>query len=172
MSSTELLEAASISITSSELARAMDWQDSHCPQGCVVGPCQHCRHAGSRERVACALVAGRIKLPTGRAGALPAIIGGAVLLRLIGGVGFANYDTLYALSWGAQLARGQAPAYEIPVAPTPHPLVEALGVLLEPFGPRAAAGVTVWLGLLALSACPWVGYACGRACFGRPPRAP
>src|SRR5438445_431613 len=82
--------------------------------------------------VACALVVGRIKLPTGRAGALPAIIGGAVLLRLIGGVGFANYDTLYALSWAAQLPRGQAPAYEIPAAPPTHPPVEALGGLLEP----------------------------------------
>ena len=113
-------------------------------------------------------MAGRIKLPTGRAGALLAIICGAVLLRVIGGVGFANYDTLYALSWGGQLARGQTPAYEIPVAPTPHPLVEALGVLLEPFGPSAAAGVTVWLGLLALSACAWVVYALGSEWFGRP----
>ncbi|TMK96939.1 MAG: hypothetical protein E6G34_13940 [Actinobacteria bacterium] len=113
-------------------------------------------------------MAGRIKLPTGRAGALLAIIGGAVLLRLIGGVGFANYDTLYALGWGGQLARAQAPAYEIPVAPTPHPLVEALGALLEPLGPRAAAGVTVWLGLLALSACAWVVYALGSEWFGRP----
>ena len=113
-------------------------------------------------------MAGRIKLLRSRAGALPAIICGAVLLRLIGGVGFANYDTLYALSWGGQLARGQAPAYEIPVAPTPHPLVEAFGVLLEPFGPSAAAGVTVWLGLLALSACAWVVYALGSEWFGRP----
>jgi hypothetical protein len=113
-------------------------------------------------------VAGRIKLPTGRAGAVLAIACGAVLLRLIGGVGFANYDTLYALSWGGQLARAQTPAYEIPVAPTPHPLVEALGVLLEPFGPRATAGVAVWLGLLALSACAWVVYALGSEWFGKP----
>src|SRR5439155_1335980 len=74
----------------------------------------------------------------------------------------------YALGWGGQLARAQAPAYEIPVAPTPHPLVEALGALLEPLGPRAAAGVTVWLGLLALSACAWVVYALGSEWFGRP----
>jgi hypothetical protein len=113
-------------------------------------------------------VTGRIKLPTGRAGAVLAIACGAVLLRLIGGVGFANYDTLYALGWGGQLARGQTPAYEIPVAPTPHPLVEALGVLLEPFGPRATAAVAVWLGLLALSACAWVVYALGSEWFGKP----
>ena len=53
-----------------------------------------------------------------------AIAAGAVVLRLIAGVGFANYDTLYALAWGGQLSRGQAPAYELPIAPTPQPLVE------------------------------------------------
>ncbi len=35
-----------------------------------------------------------------RLGDLVAILAGAVLLRLINGVGFANYDTLYALAWG------------------------------------------------------------------------
>ena len=35
-----------------------------------------------------------------RLGDLVAILAGAVLLRLISGVGFANYDTLYALAWG------------------------------------------------------------------------
>ncbi len=49
------------------------------------------------------------------------IIAGAVLLRVISGVGFANYDTLYALAWGGQLARGVVPAYGVPIAPTPHP---------------------------------------------------
>ncbi len=46
---------------------------------------------------------------------------------LIAGVGFVNYDTLYALVWGGQLARGEAPAYGVPIAPTPHPLLELLG---------------------------------------------
>src|SRR3978361_101980 len=38
MSSTELFDAASISITSSELARAIDRHDSHSPHGSIVGP--------------------------------------------------------------------------------------------------------------------------------------
>jgi len=37
MSSTELLEAASISITSMEVALAIETQDSHTPQGVTVG---------------------------------------------------------------------------------------------------------------------------------------
>ena len=38
MSSTERFEAASISITSSELPAAIVRQDSHSPQGVTVGP--------------------------------------------------------------------------------------------------------------------------------------
>ena len=38
MSSTERLEAASISITSREVPAAIVRHDSHSPQGCSVGP--------------------------------------------------------------------------------------------------------------------------------------
>jgi hypothetical protein len=96
------------------------------------------------------------------------IAAGAVLLRLVGGVGFANYDTLYALVWGQQLTRGQSPQYGIPIAPTPHPLVEALGVLLAPLGPRATENVTVALGFLALAGCAWAVYRLGALWFNRP----
>ncbi len=96
-----------------------------------------------------------------------AIAAGAVALWLISGVGFANYDTLYALAWGGQLARGETPAYGIPIAPTPHPLVEALGAILSPLSPSAIESVTVALGFLALSACGWVIYRLGALWFGR-----
>src|SRR5277367_6098070 len=97
---------------------------------------------------------------------LSVVAAGAVLLRLIAGVGFANYDTLYALAWGGQLSRGSTPAYSVPIAPTPHPLLEALGLVLAPFGPRAAEDVTVALGFLALSACGWAIYRLGAEWFG------
>jgi hypothetical protein len=99
--------------------------------------------------------------------AAPVIVLGALLLRVIAGVGFANYDTLYALAWGGQLSRGSVPAYDVPIAPTPHPLVEVLGVILYPLGPRGVENVTVALGFLALSACGWVIYRLGAIWFGR-----
>ena len=102
-----------------------------------------------------------------RFGAIPAVLLGALLLRLIAGVGFANYDTLYALVWGQQLARGETPQYGIPVAPTPHPLVEALGFVLSPLGPRAVQSITVALGFVALAGCGWVVYRLGAQWFGR-----
>jgi len=102
----------------------------------------------------------------GRLAAPLAIVAGAVVLRILAGVGFANYDTLYALAWGGQLARGETPAYGVPIAPTPHPLLEVLGLVLSPLGPRGVDEVTVALGFLALSACGWVIYRLGSVWFG------
>ena len=96
-----------------------------------------------------------------------AIAAGAVVLRLISGVGFANYDTLYALAWGGQLSRAHTPAYDVAIAPTPHPLLELLGVVLSPLAPHTIENVTVALGFLALSACGWVVYSLGAQWFGR-----
>jgi hypothetical protein len=89
------------------------------------------------------------------------------LLWLIAGVGFVNYDTLYGLVWGQQLTRGEVPEYWLPIAPTPHPFVEALGIPLAPLGPSAETTIVVALGFIALSACAWVTYKLGSAWFGR-----
>jgi hypothetical protein len=110
---------------------------------------------------------GSIKRFAGHLGAPLAIAAGAVLLRVISGVGFINYDTLYALTWGGQLARGENPAYGVPAASTPHPLFEILGVVLAVLGPHAVAEITLALGFLALSACGWVIYRLGAQWFGR-----
>jgi hypothetical protein len=108
-----------------------------------------------------------IKRSAMRLGAPISIAAGAVVLRLLSGVGFVNYDTLYALAWGGQLARGQTPAYGVAIAPTPHPLVEILGVVLAPLSAHATEQVTVALAFLVLSACTWVIYRLGAAWFGR-----
>jgi hypothetical protein len=117
----------------------------------VSAPRPSSRAAGWRARLAAPL----------------AVLLGAALLRVLGGVGFANYDTLYALAWGGQLARGETPAYWTPIAPTPHPLVEAVGLVLYPLGASAVRAVTVALGFLALAGCAWVVYALGARWFGR-----
>jgi hypothetical protein len=96
-----------------------------------------------------------------------AIATGAILLRLLYGVAFANYDTLYALAWGGQLAQGETPAYGVPIAPTPHPLLEIAGVILRPLSPHLEIELVVALGFLALAACGWVVYELGARWFGR-----
>ncbi|MGC2374456.1 MAG: hypothetical protein WA484_11345, partial [Solirubrobacteraceae bacterium] len=107
------------------------------------------------------------KYPTRHGPATLAIVAGAALLWLIAGVGLVNYDTLYALVWGQQLYRAEVPEYGLPIAPTPHPLVEALGIPLAPLGGGAETTIVVALGFLALSACAWVTYKLGGAWFGR-----
>lgn len=110
--------------------------------------------------------AARTATPAGAAvGALLAAVGAG--LWLLCGVGFANYDTLYALSWGGQLARGETPAYEVAIAPTPHPLVELVGLVLSPLAPRAIEDVAVALGFLALAGCAWAVFRLGELWFGR-----
>lgn len=96
----------------------------------------------------------------------PAVLGGALVLWLASGVGFVNYDTLYGLVWGQQLAHGEAPQYGVAFAPTPHPLVELLGLALAPLGAKAVATLTVALAFLALSALGWVLYRLGSEWFG------
>jgi hypothetical protein len=96
-----------------------------------------------------------------------AILAGALALWLIAGVGFVNYDTLYALVWGAQLTRGETPQYGLPIAPTPHPLVEALGIPLAPLGASAQTAIVVALAFVALATCAWLVYRLGSEWFGR-----
>src|SRR6185437_9737126 len=62
---------------------------------------------------------------------------------------------------------GETPAYEVAIAPTPHPLVEVLGVVLSPLSPRAIEDVAVALGFLALAGCAWLVYRLGELWFGR-----
>jgi hypothetical protein len=97
-----------------------------------------------------------------------AIVVGAVALRLAVGVGFANYDTLYSLTWGQQLVRGQNPSYRTPLAPTPHPLLEALGAILAPLGAAATVAIVVALAYLALAALGYLVYRLGADWFSWP----
>ena len=65
------------------------------------------------------------------------------------GHAFLNYDTFYALVWGSDLAHLRTPEYSVPVAPTPHPLAELVGIVLTPFG-ASAEDLMLALGLLGL----------------------
>ena len=72
------------------------------------------------------------------------------------GVGFVNYDTLFNLTWGDEVAHGVDPRLALPLAPTPKPLVIAAGGLLAPLGHGGqnvvAIGALLALGLLAVAA--------------------
>ncbi len=98
---------------------------------------------------------------------------GAAALRLATANGLVNYDTLYTLVWGRELAHGTLPDLEVAIAPTPHPLATIGALLLSPLssleigglhGELAAAAV-IGLAYVSLALLGWVVFALGREWF-------
>ena len=101
------------------------------------------------------------------------VLVGAAVLRLIAGPGLVNYDTLYTLVWGRQLAHGTLPDLEVAIAPTPHPLATLGAILLSPLSSlqvdglhgELAAAAAVGVAYVSLALLGWVVFALGRAWF-------
>jgi hypothetical protein len=97
----------------------------------------------------------------------------AAVAWLLVGTGPLNYDTLYALVWGRDLAHGHAPDYSVPLVPTPHPLANLAGIVLTPLSEASshavhggAATTVVLVGaFLCLGVLTWLVYALGAAWF-------
>jgi hypothetical protein len=91
----------------------------------------------------------------------------AALLLLIFPLGFPNYDTIYSLVWGRELAEGLSPDRGAALPPTPHPLTELWGLATSPLGDGAIdltmIGAYVSLGLIG-----YFVYRLGSLWFDRP----
>ena len=96
--------------------------------------------------------------------AAAATIGGAVWLLF--SRAFLNYDTLYSLIWGRDVAHGRTPDYETTLAPTPHPLAEAAGIPLSLLGEDGGYTAMLALAMLAFGALVWGVFLLGRESFG------
>lgn len=98
---------------------------------------------------------------------------GAVAWLMVGR-SVVNYDTLYSLAWGRQIVDGSTPKFDLPFAPTPHPLSTLYGIVLAPLSNAssgavhalAAVDVTIVLGFFFLGLMVWLVYALGAAWFG------
>ena len=226
MSSTELFDAASISMTSSDVALAIETHESQTPHGSIVGPvlavqagredlrhrrlagparadeqvgvvdlvlrrrrCAACarRAPGRRRRRTCAgggggrargrrtratesSEAGRRTRSLGsRAVRTARAIGFSALLGLVAwaivGRGLVNYDTLYTLVWGRELAHGRSPTSTVPIAPTPHPLATSARRARSARWATARRPPRVIVALLLPGALGWVVFALGREWF-------
>jgi hypothetical protein len=87
-------------------------------------------------------------------------------LLLVFPVGFPNYDTIYALVWGRELAHGQSPDYGAALPPTPHPLADLLGLVTTPIGDGAIT-VTMIVAYVSLALCGYLVYRLGTIWFDR-----
>lgn len=89
----------------------------------------------------------------------------AVLL-IVFPVGFPNYDTIYALVWGRELAHGVSPDYGAALPPTPHPLTDFIGLVTSPFG-EAPITVTMVLAYVSLGLIAYFVYRLGTTWFDK-----
>jgi hypothetical protein len=89
----------------------------------------------------------------------------AVLLALFP-VGFPNYDTIYALVWGREMAHGMSPDVGSALPPTPHPLTELIGLVTTPLGDGAIT-VTMVIAYAALGLIGFFVYRLGAIWFDR-----
>jgi hypothetical protein len=87
-------------------------------------------------------------------------------LLLVFPVGFPNYDTIYALVWGRELAHGISPDYGAPLPPTPHPLADLLGLVATPIGDGAIT-VTMIVAYVSLALSGYLVYRLGTIWFDR-----
>jgi hypothetical protein len=88
------------------------------------------------------------------------------VLLLLFPYGFPNYDTIYALVWGRELAHLESPDYGAALPPTPHPLTDLMGLLATPLGDGAVT-VTMIVAYLSLGLIGFFVYRLGAIWFDR-----
>jgi hypothetical protein len=88
------------------------------------------------------------------------------LLLIVFPVGFPNYDTIYALVWGRELAHGVSPDYGAALPPTPHPLTDLIGLVTSPFG-EAPITVIMILAYVSLGLIAYFVYRLGTVWFDK-----
>jgi hypothetical protein len=91
----------------------------------------------------------------------------AALLLVLFPVGFPNYDTVYSLLWGRELADGLSPDRSGALPPTPHPLSELFGLLASPLG-EGAIDLTMVVAYVSLGLIGYLVYRLGALWFDRP----
>ncbi len=91
----------------------------------------------------------------------------AAALLAVFPLGFPNYDTIYALVWGRELAHGISPDYGAALPPTPHPLADLLGLVTTPLGDGAIT-VTMVVAYASLGLVGYLVYRLGERWFDRP----
>jgi hypothetical protein len=94
-------------------------------------------------------------------------VGGvSAVLLLLFPFGFPNYDTIYALLWGTELAQGVSPDRGAALPPTPHPLAEIFGLVTTPLG-DGAIDATMVIAYVSLGLAGYLVYRLGSLWFDR-----
>ena len=90
----------------------------------------------------------------------------ALLIWLVYGSGYVDYDAIYALIWGDDLAElHRPPDLESAHSPTPHPLHTFVSIPLSLVGSGALDGLEL-LSVLSFAALGWFAFLLGQRLFG------
>ncbi len=89
-----------------------------------------------------------------------------VVLAIAFPLGFPNYDTMYFLVWGRELAHGVSPDYGAALPPTPHPLATLVAAALSPLGEGVIAATMV-IAYASLGLVTYLVYRLGSLWFDR-----
>ncbi len=95
------------------------------------------------------------------------VVAVAAVLLLLFPLGFPNYDTIYSLLWGRELAEGLSPDRGATLPPTPHPLAELFGLMASPLG-DGAIDLTMAIAYVSLGLVGYLVYRLGSLWFDRP----
>jgi len=95
------------------------------------------------------------------------VAGVSAVLLILFPVGFPNYDTIYALLWGREMAHGMSPDMGAALPPTPHPLAELFGLVTTPLG-DGAIDLTMVVAYVSLALVGYLVYRLGALWFDRP----
>lgn len=99
--------------------------------------------------------------------AILTIVGAPLLIALVYGRPYLNYDAAYALVWANDIANGFTPDYQGFIAPTPHPLQTFVSFLALPLG-DLTVGFLAWMVMIAFGGLIWVIYRLGEELFNKP----
>src|SRR4051812_7783263 len=98
--------------------------------------------------------------------AVPAL---ALGLWLVYGSGYDDYDALYALVWGQDLAGGHLPTDLSALhSPTSHPLDTLLAIAVAPLSHAAALAVFQAVSIVSFAGLGWAAYRLGERLFAPP----
>jgi len=109
----------------------------------------------------------RLRAAPSRVAGFAWLLPGGVAVLLAYGKPWVGYDSMYALVWGRDMADGRAPDFELPVAPTPHPLANVFGALVSPLGVGGVAAFE-WLSILSFVFLGWAAFRLGSELFSAP----
>lgn len=106
----------------------------------------------------------RLRIPN--AGEIALFLAGLAVVFFFVVPTYPSYDGYYSLLWAREIAGGALPNFQVPAAPTEHPLAILIGLFSLPFG-EGAERVYVLVGLLSFAALAAAVYSLGAELFNR-----